>query len=119
MPRILQGYGVGPRVLEVIAYFWVNMVCVCKAVGCFGRPFRTRRGATQGGPDSPRIFNVLIDVIVPEWLRQTLGVEAARVGLSEEDVRILLALFYADDGMLASRDATRLQSSQDILVGLF
>ncbi len=24
--RILQGYGVGPHVLEVIAYFWVNMV---------------------------------------------------------------------------------------------
>jgi len=117
--RILQGYGVGPRVLEVIAYFWVHMVCVCKAGGCFGRPFRTRRGATQGGPDSPRIFNVLIDAIVREWLRQTLGVEAARVGLSEEDVRKLLALFYADDGVLASRDAARLQSSQDILVGLF
>ncbi len=31
----------------------------------------------------------------------------------------MLALFYVDDCVLASRDAVRLQSSQDILVGLF
>ena len=31
----------------------------------------------------------------------------------------MLVLFYADDGVLASIDAAHLQSSQDILVGLF
>ncbi len=51
--KILEGYGVKPRVLAVIHFFWENMVCVCKVRGFFGSSFLTSREATQGDPDSP------------------------------------------------------------------
>ena len=47
---------------------------------------------TQGGPFSPTIFNVMVDAIVREWLRQTLGDEAVIAGIIEE-IRTFLAAF--------------------------
>ena len=90
----------------------------CRAVGVYGAPFKAYRGVTQGGPLSPRIFNVMVDAIVREWLRQVLGVEAARHGY-EDEFRILMAIFYADDALLSSRDPRKLQDALDIIVGLF
>ena len=48
---------------------------------------------------SPTIFNVMVDAVVREWLRQTLGNEAMTSGIGEE-IRSFLAAFYADDGIL-------------------
>ena len=84
----------------------------------FREPFAARRGATQGGPVSPTIFNIMVDAVVREWLRQTLGNEAITSGIGEE-IRSFLAAFYADDGILQSWDPIRLQTAADILVGLF
>ncbi len=42
-----------------------------------------------------------------------------RPRIAREDVRRFLALFYEDDGVLASQEANLLQSLQDLLVGLF
>ena len=36
-----------------------------------------------------------------------------------EEIRSFLVAFYADDGILQSRDPVRLQTAADILVGLF
>ena len=63
---ILKAYGVGPKMLKVIGFFWDHAVLVCRAGGCYGEPFRARRGVTQGGPFSPRIFNTMVDAIVRE-----------------------------------------------------
>ena len=67
---------------------------------------------------SPTIFNVMVDAIVREWIRQTLGddVMTTRIG---EEIRSFLAVFYADDGLLQSRDPVRLQAAPDNLVDLF
>ena len=81
---ILKAYGVGPKMLKVISYFWDHAVLVCRAGGCYGEPFRARRGVTQGGPFSPRIFNTMVDAIVREWLRRTIGDGAMTVGVGEE-----------------------------------
>ena len=93
----------------------------CRAEGNFGRPFKAGRGVTQGGPLSPKLFNILVDAIVREWLRQLFGDDAAMHGLGTDDrlVRLFVALFYADDGYLASRDPALLQEAIDILVPLF
>ena len=64
--EILQAYGVGPKMLKVIRYFWDHAVLVCRAGGCYGEPFRARRGITQGVPFLPRIFNTMVDAIVRE-----------------------------------------------------
>ena len=34
-------------------------------------------------------------------------------------MRVLVAIFYADDGLIASRDPAQLQTAMDLLTGLF
>ena len=67
---------------------------------------------------TPRIFNLVVDAVIREWLRQVLGEEVAADGIGSH-IRVLLAAFYADDGLVQSRDPEFLQYSFDILVGLF
>ena len=59
-----------------------------------------------------------MDDVVRERLRQILGDEVASSGLREE-IRQILAALYADVGLIQSRDPVFLQSSFDILIGLF
>ena len=104
--------------LRLIRFFWDNAVLVCRAGGCYGTPFRSHRGVTQGGPFSPRIFNVMVDAIVREWLRLVLGDEVAASGVGER-IRQFLVAFYADDGLVQSSNPTVLQKSFDMLIALF
>ena len=116
--EILEGYGVGPNMLRLITAFWDMAVLVCRAGGRYGTPFQAFRGVTQGGPLSPRIFNVMVDAVVRAWIAQMLGAEAAEHGYGEE-LRKILAIFYADDALLASRDPALLQEALDVMVALF
>ena len=107
--EILQAYGVGPKRLKAISYFWDHALLVCCAGGCYGEPFRARRGVTQGSPFSPRLFNTMVDASVREWLRRTLGNGVMIVGVGEE-IWQFLAAFYADDRLVQSRNPVRLQA---------
>ena len=60
----------------------------------------------------------MVDAVVREWLCQVLGEEVAGGELGLE-IRRLLAVFYVDDGVLASTDPTFLQTSFEKLVDLF
>jgi hypothetical protein len=71
--EILVGYGVGPNMLRLILFFWDNALLVCRASGRYGPEFQANRGVTQGGPLSPKLFNIMVDAIVREWLRLVLG----------------------------------------------
>ena len=113
--EILRDCGVGEKVLRLIASFWRDAELVCRASGYCGRPFRDRRGVTQGGPLSPTIFNLIVDAIVLEWVR----VLQAKHGMGLEDVRRLMACFCADDGLIVARDPDNLQVAFDVLTGLF
>ena len=116
--EILEGYGVGPNIRRLLSHFWEEAELVCRASGRYGAPFKARRGVTQGGPISPRIFNLMVDAIVREWLRQVLGDEAAAEGYGDF-VRDFLSIFYADDAVVAGRDVEFVQESLDIIVDLF
>ena len=65
---ILEGYGVGPRMIRLIQNFWCNAVLVCRASGNYSMPFQAGRGVTQGGPSSAKLFNILVDAVAREWL---------------------------------------------------
>ncbi len=67
---ILEGYGAGPNIVWLIRNFWRNTTMVCCALGNYGGPFCAGRGVTQGGPLSAKLFNILVDAVVREWLRQ-------------------------------------------------
>ena len=111
---ILKDCGVGFKTLRLIQRFWDGSVLVCKATGCYGEPFKARRGVTQGGPVSPTIFNLMVDAVIREWERQLLLND---IPLGQ--IRVLVAIFYADDGLIAARDHTTLQLAIDLLTGLF
>jgi hypothetical protein len=118
MMKILKAYGVGPKLLRLQNLFWENAKLICCAGGCYGSPFATKRGVTQGGPLSLVMFNVCVDAVIREWLHQVLGDDAARGGIGDDVAKWLVA-FYIDNGLVASRDPVWLQSSFNVLVGLF
>ena len=62
-------------------------------------------------------LNVMVDAVIREWLRQVLGTKAAKHGYGDS-VAIFLAIFYADDAVIAARDPVLLQKVLDNLVGL-
>ena len=79
--EILKAYGVGPKMLRLLRYIWDNTERVCCTGVCHGKPFKAYQVATQGGPFSSHIFNVIVDAIVREWLHQVMGDDAARLGM--------------------------------------
>ena len=84
----------------------------------YGKGFKGGGGVTQGDPLSPTIFNVVVDAVVRHWL--TIAVtEAEKRRERGREGRHQAALFYADDGMLASSDPHWLQGDFTQLVGLF
>ena len=101
--EILEGYGVGQRVRQLLRAYWRKSTMLARAGGYFGTGFKGKRGMTQGDPLSPTIFNVVVDVVVRHWV--TLKVEEAET-LEEkgQEGRHQAALFYADNGMVASSD---------------
>ena len=86
--------------------------------GITGLGSRAWGGVTQGDPLSPTIFNVVVDAVVRHWV--TLEVEEAeKMGERGKECRHQAALFYADDGIVASSDPCCLQWAFNALVGLF
>ena len=73
---------------------------------------------TQGDPLSPTIFNVVVDVVVRHWVKVVLD-EAEKRRERGDEVRHQAALFYADNGMVASSDPRWLEGDFDALVSLF
>ena len=78
--QLLEGYGVGPKIRRLVEFFWEHAELVCRASGNYGEPFRAGRGVTQGGPLSPKLFNIIVDAVVRELYRLTLGEDEARDG---------------------------------------
>ena len=116
--KILAGYGVGPKLLRLQKKFWSDAKLVCRAGGNFGEPFGAGRGVTQGGPLSSLMFNICVNAVVREWLRQCLGDDAAQGGIGEAVCDYIVA-FFVDDGLVVARCPEWLQSSLTILVNLF
>jgi hypothetical protein len=64
------------------------------------------------------MFNVCVDCVIREWLRQVLGEDVAQDGVGNL-VRNQCIAFFVDNGLVAARCPEWLQSSLDILITLF
>ena len=68
--------------------------------------FQGRAQVTQGVPLLAKLFNVILDAVVREWLR--LLREEMALDLEEEELdemmETLFVIFYVDDAYIASRD---------------
>ena len=91
---------------------------VARAGGYYGTDLRGERGVTQVDPLSPTIFNVVVDAVFRHWVYGVVEEAEAR-GETVRESRHKTALFYADNGMVASADPAWLQGSFNALVGLF
>jgi hypothetical protein len=98
---------------------WDNQQIIASQAGYCGSPFQAHGGVTQGGIVSPTIFNMIVDGVVRSWLhglsQEGNGVDTAlAVNIQEQ-----LVCFYAEDGLLPSRDPEWLQMAFDRLIPLF
>ena len=76
---------------------------VAQAGGYYGATFKGERGVTQGDPLSPTIFYVVVDAVVRPWVTGIIA-NAEEWGNLGKEGRHQAALFYVDDGMVASYD---------------
>ena len=53
---------------------------VARAGGYYGTAFQRERGVTQGDPLPPTIFNVVVDVVVRNWVTGVIAEAEARGG---------------------------------------
>ena len=106
--------------LRLIHNFWEKgNKSVCRAKGNYGRPFKAGRGVTQGPPLSAKLFNIIVDTVVREWMRLMCETLDNLGGNLTNQIEALFAIFNVDDECIASRDAEFLQEAFDILVETF
>ncbi len=67
---LLEGYGAGPRMIRLIRGYWHNVIMVCRAAENYGTAFKAGHSVTQGGPLSAKLFNILVNAVVWEWIQQ-------------------------------------------------
>ena len=91
---------------------------VARAGGYYRTAFQGACGVKQVDPLSPTIFNVVVDVVVRHWMMVIVEGKEER-GEREKKGSHQNALFYADNGMVASLEPQWLQGAFIILVGLF
>jgi hypothetical protein len=54
--------------LCLIRNFWDTGTNICWAKGNYGQPCKAGRGATQGRPLLAKLFNIVVNTVVPEWM---------------------------------------------------
>ncbi len=110
---ILKGHGVGPNMRRLICHFWDEATNVCRALGNYDTPFKAGRGVTQGGPLLAKLFNIMVDAVVREWLRilrEELDMEGEEL---DSTMEALFNIFYVDDAYITARDPIFLQQATD------
>ena len=97
---------------------WYRLRMVARTGGYYGTEFLGFWVVTQEDPLSHTIFNVVLDAVV--WHRVAVMVErlVRQYGHGWE-VKHQSALFYTDDGMVASSDSGWLQGDFRTLIGIF
>jgi hypothetical protein len=92
---------------------------VCRTAGNYGMAFKACRGVTQGGLLSAKLFNILVDAVVCEWVWQLKEDVDYKEGKLAALTATFFAIFYVNDAYLASWDAGFLQHPLTLLVDLF
>jgi hypothetical protein len=92
---------------------------VCWEKGNYGQPFKVGHGVTQGGPLSAKLFNIVFNAVVREWMRLMRATINDVDGNLAKHIAGLFAVFYVDDGYVASHNAEFLQEALDIFVETF
>jgi hypothetical protein len=114
--RILALHRAGPQMLCLIRNFWDMVLNICQVMGNYGQPFKAGCSVTQGGPLLAKFFNIIVDVVVHEWMRLMRETIGDAEGKLVKCIVGLFAVFYIDDGYIASCNAEFLQEALNILI---
>ena len=68
---------------------------------------------------SVKLFNIIVNAVVRDWMRIMRETLDDSDGELATRVEALFAIFYVNDGYIASKDAVFLQEALDILVEMF
>jgi hypothetical protein len=117
--EILALHVAGLQMLRLIHNFWDTETNVCRAKGSYGRPFKAGRGVTQGGPLLAKLFHIVVNVVVHEWMRLMHETFDDTEGNLAECIAGLFTIFYINDSYIALHDVEFLQEALDILVESF
>ena len=74
---ILKGYGLVPKMAQLLGHYWENQKIVIKAGKFLVRLFEMGRGVIQGDPASSMIFNILVDAVIRAVLAEVCGTNEA------------------------------------------
>ena len=115
----LEGYGAGPHMRGLLAEFWGWQGVLSRKNGYHSPHFQATRGTIQGGIILPTLFNIVVDNVV--WNLRTFMVEDELVAYDVLGLVIgrCLGLFYANHGMVGSRDMKWFHVALNVLIGLF
>jgi hypothetical protein len=116
---LLEGYDAGPWMIQLIRGYWCDAIMVCRVAGNYGTAFKVSCGVIQGGPLSAKLFNILVDTVVREWIQQLRQNRDYKEEELAEFMATFFAIFYIDNAYLTSRDAGFLQHALTLLVHLF
>jgi hypothetical protein len=92
---------------------------VCCTAGNYSMAFKAGRSVTQGGPPSTKLFNILVNAAVCEWVQQLEEDGDYKEGKLAALTATFFAIFYLDNAYLLSQDAGFLQHALTLLVNLF
>ena len=71
--EILEGYGVGPYIWELLKSYWNNQRCVARTGAYHGEVFWPTQGETQGSIVSLILFNVIVDAVIRKWYADVMS----------------------------------------------
>ena len=78
--EFLRGYGLGPKLQQLLQRYLDGQRVVTKLGKYFGFPFSTGRGVTQGDPVSPTLFIIVVDTVVRVALQEVCVTQEAQHG---------------------------------------
>ena len=108
--RILQAYGIPPKIITLIKMFYVNFECSIILENTITEAFPVKSGVRQGCILSPILFLVTIDLV----MRQTASLRTH--GIQWTIFSHLQDLDFADDIAILSSTTTHLQEMSDDLI---
>ncbi len=105
--------------LRLIPNFWDLATNVCWVKGNYGWPFKAGCSVAQWGPLSAKLFNIVINTVVREWMRLMRMIIDNMEGNLAKCIASLFVVFYVDNSYTGSCNVEFLQEALNILVETF
>ena len=83
----------------------------------YNAPFKGFWGFTQGDPLYPKLFNIVVESVVRQWLNISAEEETGLEGL-DRAMQWVSASLYADDRLIAPTQLEWPQWQSSVLIGL-